>query len=546
MADIGALYAYGAGLYSCTSTTQAMQSISSTNFSSSEVWACIMQATIGGDNAGSDNAGIYVDWPDGTQTDSVALWEPSGTNDGQLWPVGEMRVCTASGSDGFAATLEEVGGDYAYARNNQMLALRLSDLDSGDYDYDQDASGPTSLSTSAYEDFASVSIATTTGEKYLLIGSMTFDVGSTNASIYLGLGEDGSAESVEMFVEGEDVATTASYMIYYVFDGDDSTQTWDLRAWAGNSSNEYVRCSLVVIRLDAFEDYDVQQNSSFDPGSQSVYLDLTTNPASITTSGDSVWLGYAVGNVGSQAYACRAQLYDGSTAYVVPDGYPYLFDPTDLQGWNMAHLDTATGTLSYDVQGMVSNTAFGTWDDCLIVGFTVELASNVDRRATVTWAEFEVPNAPRRATVTWAEFEVPPEPRRATVTWAEFEVPNEPRRAVVTWAEMEVPDAPSRRALVTWAEMEVPNEPRRALVTWAEMEVPNAPRRAVVTWAEMEVPPEPRRAVVTWAEFEVPPYDRRAVVTWAEMQVPDEPGASTGGDKRLWWRIPFIRPRDPT
>lgn len=49
---------------------------------------------------------------------------------------------------------------------------------------------------------------------------------------------------------------------------------------------------------------------------------------------------------------------------------------------------------------------------------------SIDRRAHVTWAEFEVPNAPRRALVTWAEMEVPTAPRRALVTWAEFEVPS--------------------------------------------------------------------------------------------------------------------------
>jgi hypothetical protein len=163
---------------------------------------------------------------------------------------------------------------------------------------------------------------------------------------------------------------------------------------------------------------------------------------------------------------------------------------------------------------------------------------NAPRRARVTWAELEVPSAPRRAHVTWAEMEVPTAPRRARVTWAELEVPNAPRRARVTWAELEVPNAP-RRAHVTWAEMEVPDAPapdRRAHVTWAELEIPTAPRRAAVTWAEMEVPTAPRRAAVTWAELEVPNAPRRAWITWAELEVPDvgaEPPRRGKGFRRI-------------
>jgi hypothetical protein len=164
-------------------------------------------------------------------------------------------------------------------------------------------------------------------------------------------------------------------------------------------------------------------------------------------------------------------------------------------------------------------------------------SGSTDRRAQVTWAEMEVPNAPRRAIVSWAELEVPSAPRRAVVSWAELEVPDPHRRAVITWAELEVPDAPSndRRAQITWAELEVPTAPRRALITWVEVEVPTAPRRAVVSWAEMEVPTAPRRAVVTWAELEVPDSpetDRRAIVTWAEVEVPS-PRGGRGGFKRI-------------
>src|SRR3954463_11194860 len=69
---------------------------------------------------------------------------------------------------------------------------------------------------------------------------------------------------------------------------------------------------------------------------------------------------------------------------------------------------------------------------------------------------------------------VPPNWRRANVSWAELEVPNAARRARVSWAEVEVPTA-ARRAKISWAEMQVPNAARRARVSWADLEVPDAP-----------------------------------------------------------------------
>lgn len=78
-----------------------------------------------------------------------------------------------------------------------------------------------------------------------------------------------------------------------------------------------------------------------------------------------------------------------------------------------------------------------------------------DRRAEVSFAELEIPNAPRRAEVSFAELEVPTAPRRAEVSFAEFEVPTAPRRAEVSFAEMEVPNAP-RRAEISFAELELP------------------------------------------------------------------------------------------
>ena len=203
----------------------------------------------------------------------------------------------------------------------------------------------------------------------------------------------------------------------------------------------------------------------------------------------------------------------------------------------------------------------------------LEVQTTNDRRAVVTWAELETPDAPRRAVVTWAEFEVPNEPRRAVVTWGEFEVPNAPRRGIVTWAEFETPDAP-RRGVVTWAEFEVPDAvvtDRRGIVTWAEFEVPDAAaegqvsggggppprkrwrlregRRALVAAAVFEVPDAPKKSrrkrpvkAATPAppvplparpglEFVEPPTPpRRAVITWAVLEVPDNVHQARGDD----------------
>lgn len=115
--------------------------------------------------------------------------------------------------------------------------------------------------------------------------------------------------------------------------------------------------------------------------------------------------------------------------------------------------------------------------------------ASTDRRAQVSWAEVEIPDAPRRVQLSWAELETPDQPRRGQISWVELEVPDvgTDRRGQVSWAELEVPDAP-RRAQVSWAELETPDIPRRGQISWVELETPDAPRRAQASWAELEVP----------------------------------------------------------
>ena len=100
------------------------------------------------------------------------------------------------------------------------------------------------------------------------------------------------------------------------------------------------------------------------------------------------------------------------------------------------------------------------------------------------------------------------------------------RRAHVSFAEMEAPNA-VRRAHVSFAEMEAPNAVRRAHISFAEMEAPNAVRRGLVSFAEFEVPTS-RRAQIGFAEFEIPHPPTRAQVSFAELQTPDIDLSLTG------------------
>lgn len=94
-------------------------------------------------------------------------------------------------------------------------------------------------------------------------------------------------------------------------------------------------------------------------------------------------------------------------------------------------------------------------------------------RSTTVYYDSAAPTVERRAEISWSEFEVPFLPARAQISWAEFEVPNALRRAEVSWSEFEIPDAPApRRAEISWSEFEVPFVSARAQVSWAEFEVP--------------------------------------------------------------------------
>lgn len=212
----------------------------------------------------------------------------------------------------------------------------------------------------------------------------------------------------------------------------------------------------------------------------------------------------------------------GATPYdITPDTSPTTTERVDAaDASNNCH--TFVQDWLQTTQGAIALNATAPTDNYAIFEVAIAPSATTTRRAQVSWAELEAPNAPRRGMVSWAEFEVPNGPRRAQLSWAELEVPPALRRSQVSWAELEVPNGP-RRSQVSWAELEVPALvlTRRAQLSWAEFEIPTAPRRCQLSWAELEVPIAAfRRAQVSFAELEVPNGPRRAQVSFAELEVP--------------------------
>ena len=84
--------------------------------------------------------------------------------------------------------------------------------------------------------------------------------------------------------------------------------------------------------------------------------------------------------------------------------------------------------------------------------------SVVTRQTTPGTADFAIGGTASADDVAYSAIAVSEADRRAQISWAEFEAPDLPaRRAQISWAEFEVPDLPARRAQISWAEFEVPS-----------------------------------------------------------------------------------------
>jgi hypothetical protein len=212
---------------------------------------------------------------------------------------------------------------------------------------------------------------------------------------------------------------------------------------------------------------------------------------------------------------------NSATLFGNSGGYTITFNSDQTSGGGsasnmgvrgLAHIATTTSTTN-------DPTAFNAdWASVLIAFY--EQAVSSDRRAYVSFAELEAPNAPRRAFVSFAELETPDGARRAFVSHGELEVPTAPRRGLVSFGELELPDAP-RRTQVSFAEFEVLGVERQALVSFAEFETPDAPRRGLLSFAELETGDAARRGLISFTELETGDGARRVLLSFAELEAPD-------------------------
>jgi hypothetical protein len=148
--------------------------------------------------------------------------------------------------------------------------------------------------------------------------------------------------------------------------------------------------------------------------------------------------------------------------------------------YSVAFEDSGIGTQNAYLATTTGN------DTCIALFYDLSVPASATGNINVSFS----PGGAEHWSSVLVALEPEPETRRAELSWAEFEVPNAARREYLSWAEMESPDPP-RRGYVSWAEMESPDPPRRGYVAWAEFEVPTAPRRAQISFAQMETPIPP-------------------------------------------------------
>jgi hypothetical protein len=227
----------------------------------SSEYLLIVRMHVGGDfTAGNEFEFKVVEDSVGDLTGSHMLYEPRRASSANGSPYTYMRVLTtASTANDYEIHFKSSGSDTASMVDLEMVMIKLDDLASGDWAYDNDPTD-NSFSGGVYEDGASITIGDGTSD-WLIVSTAQWQIDSVTDDC-LGRIDIGGSPVMNYSHEGEDTAEELVIGSFHYEAALASSTTVKNEFTNTDGSNDVLDNSIFALRLNAFEDHAGGRNTT--------------------------------------------------------------------------------------------------------------------------------------------------------------------------------------------------------------------------------------------------------------------------------------------
>jgi hypothetical protein len=268
---------------------------------------------------------------------------------------------------------------------SQIVAINLSDLVENTDWWDNEVTADYTNTTS-FVDQANVTFTANGTDTYLAIGAFVADINNNTGQLEARL-EDSVAGALEPLysVEGSDTAETKGGLVIraYVPSAASHNIAIQTRDETG-TANSIVSTRLILIRLNAFDQFQVAYTEAEDAGSWPTFETVQTISFNPDVTGNWCIIGSQTSDIGGTGNYIDPRLSDDNDGSMGPDpdwnpsGRPnsdWAKDATDEMPMLMMKVKSFTtgGTRTVNLE----SAAEGAVEDRLLVGFSAELASAV-------------------------------------------------------------------------------------------------------------------------------------------------------------------------
>lgn len=354
----------------------------------------IVQACIGGDNANA-TFGFQIIERDTGETDLVVpnsemIREPSNATKSSDYAWSGVVTTRSGGADsGFMFQQKAVSSGTAKVDYVSIVAIDLTDLTEGSDYFVSDNSASATHTTSSVERVShELSAANAKDNSWLLMGFMQTDSTNVSNSAELVMKEvatsSGTTTMYTSLFEPEDTTEqlqhVTSYGKAYTVDESVTYSLWSRDDGGTSNFNEYIASSIVGLRLNVFEQYNVHYNATPDLDNGSSFNSRFTGSITPDTTGTVVFVGTmvaALNSTGRQLFE-RLQVDTTSIPNTLLEGTEACrtYDGTDLIPVNVVatHAVTADTAYAYDYQFKEIYTGAGV-NESGLVAFSTELSA---------------------------------------------------------------------------------------------------------------------------------------------------------------------------
>lgn len=265
--------------------------------------------------------------------------------------LGWITEYTLVTNDNIYFSLAMVTSGTASSHNFSCLVLKKSDLDAGDYRYNAVANAL--AVTTSFQNDATVTLPSASGDDWLILGCGDWSVGSASHNFEQQLEVNGNIRAL-VSQEGEDTSEQLPVMCVHYYAAAAASAVINFQA-REDSTTSFVldRSRILAIRLEAFTDhiglYDTTTDSVGGPDS---YVETGTVSLSLTATGD-VWvIGQSHFNATDSTSDPYMRLQENNTDIVTDmgRGTDHYRDPSTLVGlWTHVVGSMTSGTKTIDM-----------------------------------------------------------------------------------------------------------------------------------------------------------------------------------------------------